>query len=257
MYAISIAGFDPSGGAGILLDLKVFSLFNIKGGGAITALTFQNTSTFLGWEPVETTYFQKTLELLFSDLPIKGVKIGMIPTPEILEITVFYLKKYRNLLSYIIYDPVLKATLGYPLVSSSQIVSLLRKNFLPLIDVVTPNVEEASSLAEREISSIRDVKLVAKDLLQLGCKTVIITGYKVGKKIYDFLYDRVYHLSFSKRKLNTEFHGTGCAFSSAFLCLLLKGFSKTFAFKKVENWLYLYLKKAQKFPIGGKLCLFL
>lgn len=257
MYAISVAGFDPSGGAGILLDTKVFSLLGIKGGGVITALTLQNTSTFLGWEPVEKGYIEKVLNLLFSDVPIKGVKIGMVPTPEVLEVVVFYLKKYRNDVSYIVYDPVLKATLGYPLIASSQMLSTIKRDLLPLVDIITPNVEEASFLSEREIFSTSDLRKAAKSLLKLGCKSVAITGYSSRGNVYDFLCGSSYFFSFSKKLLDTEFHGTGCAFSSALLCFLLKGFSKILAFKKAKNWLYLYLKKAQDLPIGGRLCLFL
>lgn len=257
MYAISIAGFDPSGGAGVLLDLKVFSLLGIRGGGVITALTLQNTSTFLGWEPVERRYVEKVLDLLFSDVPVKGVKIGMVPTPEVLEVVVFYLKKHRNEISYIVYDPVLRATLGYPLIASSQMLFTIKKELLPLVDTITPNLEEASLLTEIKISSSSDLRKAAKTLLKLGCKSVVITGYSSRGNVYDFLCGSSYFLSFSKKLLNTEFHGTGCAFSSALLCFLLKGFSKIFAFKKAKNWLYLYLKKAQDFPIGGRLCLFL
>jgi hydroxymethylpyrimidine/phosphomethylpyrimidine kinase len=257
VFALSIAGFDPTGGAGVLVDTKVFSLLGIKGGGVPTTLTLQNTSCFQSWEPVKPDYLKTALELVFSDLPVKGVKIGMIGTPENIEIISFYLKKYREKLSFVILDPVLKATLNYPMFSSEEFLQLLTTRLLPYIDFITPNLSEAEVLTEKAIKKRKDIYKAAQDLLNLGCKFVIIKGYNTSQFIYDFFCDRTNFFYVKKKKIPLEFHGTGCAFSSALLVFLLKGFSPKESFKKAKNWLYLYLKKALKDKVGGRICLFL
>uniref|UniRef100_A0A7C4NRV0 Pyridoxamine kinase/Phosphomethylpyrimidine kinase domain-containing protein n=1 Tax=Thermodesulfobacterium geofontis TaxID=1295609 RepID=A0A7C4NRV0_9BACT len=128
---LSIAGFDPTGGAGVLLDTKIFSLFGLKGAGIPTTLTLQNTSEFQGWEAVNPEYLKRALELIFSDLPIKGVKIGMIGTSENAEIIGEFLKRERKKISWVVLDPVLKATLNYDLFSSSNFIKILKTKILP------------------------------------------------------------------------------------------------------------------------------
>lgn len=254
---LSIAGFDPTGGAGILVDVKVFTLLGFKAGAIPTALTLQNTSLFQGWQGIDPNYFKNTLELIFSDLPVKGIKIGMIGTPENIEIIEYFLKKYRKNISWIVLDPVLKASLNYNLFSSSQYIEVLKKKILPFVDVITPNVTEAESLVKKEVRKKEDLYEIAKEIYNLGPKIIIITGYTKSQFVYDFFYNREKQFSLRKKKLNGIFHGTGCAFSSALLSYLVKGINPESAFKKAKNWLYLKLKKAEKEKLGGKLWLFL
>ncbi|RKX63434.1 MAG: bifunctional hydroxymethylpyrimidine kinase/phosphomethylpyrimidine kinase, partial [Thermodesulfobacteriota bacterium] len=148
---LSIAGFDPTGGAGVLLDVKIFNLLGLKGAGIPTALTLQNTSVFEGWEPVKPEYLERTLKLVSSDLPVKGIKIGMIGTSENAEIIGNFLKKERNKISWVVLDPVLKATLNYSLFSSHNFIKVLKTKILPFVDVITPNIFEASFLTEKTI----------------------------------------------------------------------------------------------------------
>ncbi len=256
MYVLSIAGFDPTGGAGILADTKVFSLLGVKGGGVPTTLTLQNTSIFQNWTPVDPNYLKTSLELVFSDLPVKGIKIGMIGTPENLEIISYFLKKYRTSLSCVILDPVLKATLEHPLFSSSEFVKLLKK-LIPLIDVITPNIYEAEVLTQKRIRNREDVLGCAEALLRFGCRCVVIKGYTTRNRVYDLFFTQKKVFFSGKKRLDAEFHGTGCVFSSAMLCFLIKEFSYFISFKKAKNWLYLYLKKGLKEGIGGKIWLFL
>lgn len=257
MYVLSLAGLDPSGGAGVLVDVKVFSLLGLKGGGIPTALTLQNTSVFKGWVPIDLDYFKEALQMVFSDLPVTGVKIGMVGACEVLEILVFYLRKYRQQLLAVVYDPVLKATLNHPLFSSEEFLDLVKRELLPLLDFITPNLYEASLLTGKEIKTEEDLEKAAKTLLEYGCKQVVITGYQKKNKIYDYFFSKEEKMPLGKKKLDVEFHGTGCAFSSSLLSFLVKGFPPFSAFKKAKNWLYLYLKKASVQPLGGKICLFL
>jgi hydroxymethylpyrimidine/phosphomethylpyrimidine kinase len=262
MFLLSIAGYDPSGGAGILVDLKVFSLLKFKGGGIPTALTLQNTTIFEGWKPVKTSYFQKALSLIFSDLPVKGIKLGMLATLEHAEIIVHYLKKYHTTINHIVFDPVLKATLNYPLFDSTEYILYIKQNLLPLVEVIIPNFEEAKILTAQKTENVDEL---GKELLKTGVKAVIITGIKKTFKNGIFFCDhcfikqnsQVIKKIIKKKAIKGEFHGTGCAFSSALLCFLIKGFSLEHSFKKAKNWLYLYLKKAERERLGGKLWLFL
>jgi len=254
---LSIAGFDPTGGAGVLLDIKVFNLFGLKAGGIPSTLTLQNTSLFQGWEPVEGKYLEKALELVSSDLPIDGIKIGMIGTPENAEIIGKFLKRERKKISWVVLDPVLKATLNYNLFSSSGFIRILKTNIFPYVDVVTPNVYEAETLSEKRVEKKEDLFEIANRLLNLGTKAVIITGWESSHFIWDFFYSPDNSFFLKKKKLAGYFHGTGCAFSSALLAYLVQGFKIEEAFKKAKNWLYFKLKKAEKDKIGGKLWLFL
>ncbi len=257
MFLLSIAGLDPTGGAGVLLDVKVFSLLGLKGGGVPTTLTLQNTSVFENWKPVEPFYLKKALELVFSDLAVKGIKIGMIGTPENAEIIGFFLKKYKKNLKWVVFDPVINASLNYPLFTSEEFFSTLKKELLPWTDVITPNVSEAFFLSEEQVKEKKDLKKIAKILEKLGPKYIIIKGWETSLFIFDFLYTSEEFVFLKRKKINLQFHGTGCAFSSALLSFLIKNFTIKEAFKKTKNWLYLYLQKGEKSRTGGKLCLFL
>lgn len=254
---LSIAGFDPTGGAGVLLDVKVFSLFGLKAGGIPATLTLQNTSLFQGWEPIEGEYLEKALKLVFSDLPVSGIKIGMIGTSENAEIIGNFLKREREKISWVVLDPVLKASLNYNLFSSSEFIKTLKTKVFPYVDVITPNIYEAEILSEKKAKKREDLLKIAKSLLNLGTKAVIITGWESSSFIWDFFYSPDNGFFLKKKKLTGYFHGTGCAFSSALLAYLVQGFKIEEAFKKAKNWVYFKLKKAEKEKIGGKLWLFL
>lgn len=254
---LSIAGFDPTGGAGVLLDTKIFSLFGLKGAGIPTTLTLQNTSEFQGWEGVNPEYLKRSLELIFSDLPIKGIKIGMIGTSENAEIIGEFLKRERNKISWVVLDPVLKATLNYDLFSSPDFIKILKSKIFPFVDIVTPNIYEAEVLVEKSIKKKSHLSEIAERLINLGVKAVIIKGWQSSSFIWDFFFDKNKKVFLKKKKLSGNFHGTGCAFSSALLSYLMYGFDPETAFKKAKIWLYLKLKKAEEEKIGGKLWLFL
>ncbi len=254
---LSIAGFDPTGGAGVLLDVKIFNLLGLKGAGIPTALTLQNTSVFEGWEPVKPEYLERTLKLVSSDLPVKGIKIGMIGTSENAEIIGNFLKKERNKISWVVLDPVLKATLNYSLFSSHNFIKVLKTKILPFVDVITPNIFEASFLTEKTIRKRKELLEIAKEILNLGVKIVIIKGWTSLQFVWDLFFIQNKSFFLRRKKLTGNFHGTGCAFSSALLSYLVLGFKPEEAFKKAKNWLYLKLKKAEREKIGGKLWLFL
>jgi len=254
---LSVAGFDPTGGAGVLLDIKVFSLFGLKGAGIPLTLTLQNTSVFKGWEATSSEYLKDSLDLIFEDLPVLGVKIGMIGTPENAKILGEFLRKERKNIDWIVLDPVLKATLNYELFSSSDFIKVLKEEILPFVDLITPNILEAEILTEKSIKRREDMLEIAKEITKLGPKGVIITGWVESQFVWDLFFSQEKNFFFKKKKIAGNFHGTGCAFSSALLSYLILGYNPEKAFKKAKNWLYLKLKKAEKEKLGGKIWLFL
>ncbi len=271
MDCLALSGLDPSGGAGLLLDIKVFSFFNLKSSGVPTALTIQSEFAFEGWEEIDPDFFEKTLKHLFSFYSFKGIKIGMIGSEKILEIITKFLKDYQGKIGWIVFDPVLKASLNFPLFKGENFLELLKKELFPLVNFITPNLSEFTYLFEVSLSDLQSpkefkkflkkfIKQIFPKFLEKEDSGLILTGILFNGRVYDFFCTKKNLKVKSLPRVNTEFHGTGCAFSSAFLSYLVKGFSPEKAFEKSKNWLYLTLKKAEpKDPYKGgkKLCQFL
>ena len=259
MFALSVAGFDPSGGAGVLMDVKVWALMDIKGAGVISALTVQSGRRFTGWSSVSESYFKEALRVTLFDLPIKGIKVGMLGSERLVCILAEMLSEVRDRVSWVVFDPVLRATLGKSLYSGASYLTALREKLLPLVDYITPNFQELSALfgVEEEEGPLLE-KALSSAISRYRLKGIILTGLSSGEEKGDLFFEKGGKKKFlTTKSLPREFHGTGCAFSSAFLGFLLKGFSPEEAFEKAKNWLYLYLEKAVKTHLEGELCLFL
>ena len=255
MEVLTIAGFDPCGGAGLLMDVKVFTLLGLRSSAIPTTLTIQTPLRFLEWVPTSSLYLYNSLNTLISDLNFLGIKIGMIGSEENIKIISKILKNWKNHKNWLVFDPVLKATLEKKLFSGENFISLLKTELFPLVDIITPNFEELKHLTKE-----KDLTLGVKKLFNWGIRSgVIVTGVKKENIIKDILFTKSGKvIEVASEILNAEFHGTGCAFSSALLGFLIKGFPLEKAFKKAKNWLYLYLKRAlKKETLGGGLWLFL
>lgn len=240
-----IAGLDPSGGAGLLMDVKVLTLQGIRASAIPSALTFQSYSRFEDWVPIDSASFERMLKLLFEDLKIEGVKLGMLATPELIEITAFYLERYRPQLRWIVADPVLKATLQKPLFRGEAFGETLKKRLFPLVDVLTPNLAEAEALTGLQLKGPEDLKEALKILQSSGIRFPVITGLKRKDRILSFFPGEEGKLGFfSVRALPAEFHGTGCALSSAHLAYLIKGHPERPALRKSLAWLWKRLRKS-------------
>jgi len=183
----------------------------------------------------------------------------MIGTKENLSTIVSHLKKRRAQLRWIVWDPVIKASLEHPLVEKDTLSSF--ESLYPLVDIITPNLEEFQLLTGINLSKnprLKELKRGVYILQKKGIKGIVVTGIKRNEFLMDYFFwgGRVY--SCRKKRLPVEFHGTGCGFSSALLGFLLKNLPPEIAFKKAKNWLYLYLKKAFKSQAsGGKLWVYL
>jgi len=214
---LTIAGVDPSGGAGVLADIKTFSRLDGFGTGAITSLTFQNTTGVFGAasQSAETVYRQ--IKAVAEDMKIAAVKTGMLPTREVIETVAKCIEEFR--LKNIVVDPVVRSTSGFDLIDDEALDALVEKLF-PLATVVTPNLAEAERIVGRKISSLDELHSAGKKMLDLGASAVLIKGGHSIENAPEKAVDRLY-LANEMREFEAEFiagepvHGTGCALSAA------------------------------------------
>lgn len=219
--ALTIAGIDPSGGAGIQADLKSFQEREVYGMSVVTSVVAQNT---LGVQkvqhlPIETIEAQLTS--VFSDISPDVVKTGMIATPEMMELIAKHLKAEKKL--YVM-DPVMIAKSGDALMDDSS-QAILRDVLVPLATVVTPNIPEAEVLLNREINTLEQSEAAARDIVdKLGAKTAIVKGGHSKDEPIDVLYDGKDILHYEGKRISTKHtHGTGCTFSAVISAELAKG----------------------------------
>ena len=223
---LSIAGSDPSGGAGIQADLKTFSALGVYGCAAITTLTAQNTTGVSAVFPVPADFLRHQLDAVFSDVRIDAVKIGMLGSVDAIRTVAAALRLYRP--AFVVLDPVLRATTGAELLPAGALATLCNE-LLPLVTLVTPNAHEAGVLAGRGApQTITEARVLAALLLERGAAAVLVTGGHLtdSARSIDVLHDglRIHEMSVP-RVLAGETHGTGCTLSSAVAALLARGYA--------------------------------
>jgi hydroxymethylpyrimidine/phosphomethylpyrimidine kinase len=218
---LTIAGFDPSSGAGITADIKTIAAHGCYALAAITALTVQSTAGVRQVAPVDLQLLSDTLEELTSDVKISAVHIGMLGSAKIAARVADFLEKEKH--PNVVLDPVLRATSGTSLLDEEG-VAILKERLLPLATVISPNVDEAATLSGMEIGNVEEVKEAAQLLHAMGAKGVVITGGHLERAI-DVLSvkDEYVQVFRSDRLESTNTHGTGCAFSTTIACLLAQG----------------------------------
>lgn len=233
--ALSIAGSDSSGGAGIQADLKTMTMNGVFGMSAVTALTAQNTTGVTGIMEVTPEFLKQQLEAVFEDIFPDAVKIGMVSNGELIRVIGECLKKYgvRNIVA----DPVMVATSGSKLMKT-EAIAILQKEILPLADLVTPNIPEAEILAGISIKSVEDMKRAAKIIGDAhGCAVLVKGGHSLNDA-NDLLYQKgVYRWFEGKRINNPNTHGTGCTLSSAIAANLAKGFSMENSVERAKEYI--------------------
>jgi len=221
---LSIAGFDPSSGAGITADIKTIAAHGCYGVACITALTVQSTAGVRRVQPVEPALVTETLEELAADLEIAAVHIGMLGSAEVVQSVADFLE-HRNL-ENIVLDPVLTSSSGANLVDAAG-MRLMVERLLPLAAVITPNVEEGSSLTASPVTNVDQMRAAASKLHTLGAAAVVITGGHLDKAIdlLSFTSRRGVEQEIFKsdRQRSSSTHGTGCAFATAIACHLAQG----------------------------------
>lgn len=222
---LTVAGFDPSSGAGITADLAVMSAHGYFGTAAITALTVQSTLGVQASQPVDAEFLSKTLDYLTEDLAPAGVKIGMLASAENVRVVAGYVRKllFGPVKVPVILDPVLRSSSGAELMDAAGL-RVLRDELLPLVDWVTPNTEELSVLLGRELTSEAEVEIATRELSGRGRGlNVIATGGDRKANDYLWLAEGSSEWLRGERIASTSTHGTGCAFSTALLCRIADG----------------------------------
>lgn len=218
--ALSVAGFDPSAGAGIIADLKTFAAHNCYGVAAITALTVQNTLGVTAVHPVNGSVLKQSILSLLSDGRVKVLKIGMLGNRANAEVILEILQSNPDLPAVL--DPVVRSSSDFGLLDSVGL-EFLRRKLLPAVTVVTPNMAEAAMLADLPIDSVDGMKAAARKIVDLGARAVVVTGGHLDKAVNVFC-DGTTVESFSGDRVKPEnTHGTGCTFSSAVAANLALG----------------------------------
>ncbi len=219
MNLLTIGGSDPSSGAGIQNDIRVFSTFNIHALTVITAITSQNTSSFGMVEPVSEKILKKQIDSILSDFKIDGIKIGMVYNSNIIKIINQKLKKLKI---PIVVDPVIKSTTGGDLIEKNAIKDF-QKYIIPLATIITPNKFEAEILSKLKINSKNSPEKIASVIQKMGAKNVVITGIELTKNnISDIVIEKNQKYSISSKKIKSINHGSGCIYSA----ILLMGICK-------------------------------
>lgn len=221
---LSIAGFDPSGGAGIHADLKSFQYFKVYGAAVTTLIAVQNSMGVSHVETLSAELVKKQIDAVLLDFKVDFIKIGALGTPEIIESVV---KACRSSTAKIILDPVFISSSGKKLISDTGVTTLIN-SLLPKCYLICPNLAEASAIANQKISSLEDLHIAAKKINSKGVEHVLITGghtyEKTPGQCCDILYSDNSFIEFSSKLINSAHtHGTGCAFSSAITACLANG----------------------------------
>ncbi len=221
MNILSIAGSDPSSGAGIQGDMKTFSAFGAYGLSVITAITSQNTKKFFDVKPVIPSLVKSQIRSVLEDFHIDAIKIGMVYDKQTIRTIHSELEKIKE---PIILDPIFKSTTGGVLQMENALPDF-KKLLIPLSYIITPNVTEAEKISGYKIRSLKDMKTAAKKIQKLGAKNVIIKGghFLSGSKVTDILLDNKRFHVFSHNRLKFENHGGGCTFSASLCVNIARG----------------------------------
>jgi len=247
---LTIAGFDPSSGAGVTADLKTIAAHACYGVACITALTVQSTRGVRKVQPIQDRMVNETLEELAADFKIAAVHIGMLGSQAVTEAVADFLSVHC--FANVVLDPVLRSSSGTELLDPTGLKSLTEK-LLPLAAVITPNLDEAAALSGLLVTSVEGMRAAARQLHQLGAKAIVVTGGHLERPV-DVLSvmegDGLTQLEFAGERQETRStHGTGCAFSSALACQLAYGKSLIEAAPLAKA--YVEAAIANAYPLGA------
>jgi hydroxymethylpyrimidine/phosphomethylpyrimidine kinase len=248
--AVTIAGSDSSGGAGIQADLKTFSALGVYGASVIAALTAQNTKGVSAVLDVPPEFVTAQMDAVFSDLAVGAVKIGMLGNAGVVEAVAAGLSRHRQ--SRIVLDPVMVATSGDRLLTPDA-VEALRTRLVPLALVVTPNLPEAAALLDAPLAATEDEMVrQAERLLALGAKAVLMKGgHGKGAESADLLVTATATVRFAAARIATKnTHGTGCTLAAAIAAGLAKGEELAAAVRAAKDYVTAAIAAADRLAIG-------
>jgi len=253
--ALTIAGSDSGGGAGVQADLKTFAALRVHGTSAITCLTAQNPGHILGIEPCSPKMLRRQLEAIFKELRPAAIKTGMLFSSENIRGIVRFLKSnQRNRRAPLVVDPVLVSTSGAILLQEGAL-KVMMEQLLPLATLVTPNLSEAEILSAQDISSVDDMRDAARNIYSLrGCAVLVKGGHLRGEGATDIFFDGknevLLRAPFVK---GIRTHGTGCVYSAAICAALAKGESLLAAVKIGKRFVTRAILKSYR--VGGHFAL--
>ncbi|HLJ29570.1 MAG TPA: bifunctional hydroxymethylpyrimidine kinase/phosphomethylpyrimidine kinase [Candidatus Angelobacter sp.] len=244
---LSIAGYDPSSGAGVTADIKTAAAHGCYAITCVTALTVQSTQGVKRFEPVDTRILTETLEELAADFTIAAVRIGMLGSPEIMRATAAFIRRHQ--LKNVVLDPVLKASSGLELISRNG-PQILKEKLLPLALVITPNIDEAAALTGLPVTNAEEMRIAAVALHKIGARNVIITGGHLDPPVdlMSLAAGQGIKLFQGKKISGRSTHGTGCAFATSLACNLALGRTLIDSTKAAKQYVANALKKAV--PVG-------
>jgi len=248
--ALTIAGSDSSGGAGIQADLKTFAALGVYGASVITALTAQNTLRVSGIHQVPAEFVTAQIDAVFSDLAVGAVKIGMVAQLDNIDAIAAGLKRWSP--KHVVLDPVMVATSGDRLLAS-EAIETLRSKLIPCASIITPNLPEAAALLGEPVAeSEAAVEHQGKRLLAMGCRAVLIKGgHGEGAESIDYLIDPQGTRALAAPRIATKnTHGTGCSLSSAIAAGLAKGEGLETAVGNAKAWISAAISAADRFSVG-------
>jgi hydroxymethylpyrimidine/phosphomethylpyrimidine kinase len=248
--ALTIAGSDSGGGAGIQADIKTFSALGVFGASVISSLTAQNTLGVQGVFPIPPEFVQQQIHSVLSDLPVCAVKTGMLATADIIEAVAESLRTYPQI--PFVLDPVMVATSGDRLLAEDAIQTLIEQ-LIPLASIVTPNLHEAAVLLNEPVANnLDEMQLQGNKIIALGARAVLMKGGHINTDhATDILVTPEGVSTFSSARLQTKnTHGTGCTLASAIAAGLAKGLSLQDAVSQAKDYLHNALVHSEKLHIG-------
>jgi hydroxymethylpyrimidine/phosphomethylpyrimidine kinase len=248
--ALTIAGSDSSGGAGIQADLKTFAALGVYGASVMTALTAQNTKGVTGIHLVPPEFVTAQIDAVFGDLDVGAVKIGMVAQLSTIEAIAAALQ--RRSPRHVVLDPVMVATSGDRLLSADA-VDALRRKLIPRAAILTPNLPEAAALLDEPIAtSEAAIESQGRRLIAMGCAAVLVKGgHGQGAESIDYLFDRDGVTPLAAPRIATRnTHGTGCSLSSAIAAELAKGVDLRTAVGNAKAWVSAAIAQADRFTVG-------
>ncbi|MDQ1613447.1 MAG: hydroxymethylpyrimidine/phosphomethylpyrimidine kinase [Pyrinomonadaceae bacterium] len=222
--ALTIAGFDPSGGAGVVADVKTFTAFGCFATAAVTSLTFQNTTGVFGATHQTAVDVRAQVLPVVADFSVAGLKTGMLPTREVISEVARLLRETALGDIGAVVDPVVRSTSGFDLIDDDALAAL-KSELLPLARVVTPNLPEAERLTGLEIKTETDMRRAAALLREMGARAVLVKGgHLTGDEAIDLLDDDGHVELFRAPRIETDAtHGTGCTLAAAIAACLARG----------------------------------
>lgn len=245
--ALTIAGSDSGGGAGLQADIKTFTSLGVYSMCAVTSVTVQNTLGVYGVVDMPPQVVYEQIRAVAEDIGVDACKTGMLSKEEIVSSVARAIRDFS--LQNFVLDPVMKAKSGDPLLAKSARESLV-KELLPLAKVVTPNIPEAEELCGFEIKTLEDMERACREIYALGCSAVVVKGgHREGEEAIDVFYDGGSFEYLKGRFVHTKnTHGTGCTFSSAITAYLAKGYDLKESVRKAKEYVQVAIEES--LPLG-------